>query len=178
MDRLWSPWRARYIASGVDAQRDGCVFCLIAQHPEDDETNFVLHRAQHAFVVLNLYPYISGHLMVVPYLHTGEFDSLAKEISDELMDLTTRAQTIGPLGQSIEMEKMDTQEGILLLLRRAVHDELLRRLARQRYAAGARCVPGPKEAHAWFTSESTCIASVHMSRWFTRAARSCSRAGW
>jgi len=69
------------------------VFCLIAEHPEDDETNFVLHRAQHAFVVLNLYPYISGHLMVVPYLHTGEFDSVAKEITDELMDLAKRAQT-------------------------------------------------------------------------------------
>ena len=69
------------------------MFCLIAEHPEDDETNFVLHRAQHAFVVLNLYPYISGHLMVVPYLHTGEFDSVAKEITDELMDLAKRAQT-------------------------------------------------------------------------------------
>lgn len=93
MDRLWSPWRARYIASGVDAQRDGCVFCLIAERPEDDETNFVLHRAQHAFVVLNLYPYISGHLMVVPYLHTSEFASLSKEISDELMDLAKFSQT-------------------------------------------------------------------------------------
>jgi ATP adenylyltransferase len=69
------------------------VFCLIAQHPEDDEANFVLHRAQHAFVVLNLYPYISGHLMVVPYLHTGEFDSMPKQITDELMDLAKRCQT-------------------------------------------------------------------------------------
>ena len=93
MERLWSPWRARYIASGVDSARDGCVFCLIASHPEDDESNFVLHRAQHAFVVLNLYPYITGHLMVVPYLHTSEFDSLPKEISDELMDLAKGAQT-------------------------------------------------------------------------------------
>ena len=45
-----------------------------------------------AFVVLNLYPYISGHMMVVPYLHTGEFDSTPKEITDEMMDLTKRAQ--------------------------------------------------------------------------------------
>jgi len=93
LERLWSPWRARYIASGVDAQRDGCVFCLIAAKPADDETNFVLHRAEHCFVLLNLYPYITGHLMVVPYLHTNEFDSIAKEISDELMDMTKRAQT-------------------------------------------------------------------------------------
>jgi ATP adenylyltransferase len=93
MERLWSPWRAAYIASGVDAQRDECVLCLIAKHPEDDEKNFILHRAKHAFVVLNIYPYISGHLMIIPYLHTSEFDSMPKEISDELMDLTKRSQT-------------------------------------------------------------------------------------
>ena len=93
MDRLWSPWRARYIASGVDSAKDGCVLCLIASHPEDDEQNFVLHRGQHSFVVLNIYPYISGHLMIVPYLHTSEFDSAPKEITDELMDLTKKSQT-------------------------------------------------------------------------------------
>lgn len=93
MERLWSPWRAKYIASGVDSQQEGCVFCLISSHPKDDETNFVLHRAQHSFIVLNLYPYITGHLMVVPYLHTSEFDATAKEITDELMDLAKRSQT-------------------------------------------------------------------------------------
>ena len=94
MERLWSPWRARYIASGVDAQRDGCVFCLMAADLEHDEENLVLHRAQHGFVVMNLYPYITGHLLIIPYLHTSEFDSLAKEISDELMDLAKRSQTV------------------------------------------------------------------------------------
>ncbi len=93
MERLWSPWRARYIASGVDAQSEGCVFCRMASDPEHDESNFVLHRAEHGFIVLNLYPYISGHLMIVPYLHTAEFDSTPKEITDELMDLTKRSQT-------------------------------------------------------------------------------------
>lgn len=93
MERLWSPWRSRYIASGVDAQRGSCVFCLIASNPDQDETNFVLHRGEHCFVILNLYPYISGHLMVVPYLHTSDFDSAAKEITDEMMDLTKRSQT-------------------------------------------------------------------------------------
>jgi len=92
MERLWSPWRARYIASGVDAQNPVCVFCAIASDPEHDDENFVLYRGQHCFVLLNLYPYISGHLMVVPYLHTSEFDSTAKEITDEMMDQTKRAQ--------------------------------------------------------------------------------------
>jgi len=68
------------------------VFCRIASDPEHDETNLVLHRGEHAFIVLNLYPYITGHMMVVPYLHTSEFNSVAKEITDELMDLAKRAQ--------------------------------------------------------------------------------------
>ena len=92
MQRLWSPWRAKYIASGVDSEAEECTFCRIARDPDQDAANYVLHRAQHAFVVLNLYPYISGHLMIVPYLHTSEFDSIAKEITDEMMDLTKRSQ--------------------------------------------------------------------------------------
>ncbi|HEY2962947.1 MAG TPA: HIT domain-containing protein [Pyrinomonadaceae bacterium] len=93
MQRLWSPWRSQYIASGVDSQAEGCVFCRIAENPDQDAVNFVLHRGQHAFVVLNVYPYITGHLMVVPYLHTSELDTVAKEITDEMMDLTKRSQT-------------------------------------------------------------------------------------
>lgn len=93
MQRLWSPWRSKYIASGVDSQSEGCVLCRIAANPDQDATNFVIHRAEHAFVVLNLYPYITGHLMVVPYLHTSDFDSVAKEITDEMMDLAKRSQT-------------------------------------------------------------------------------------
>lgn len=93
MQRLWSPWRSKYIASGVDAQVEGCVFCRIAADPDSDASNFVLHRGQHAFVLLNLYPYITGHLMIVPYLHTSEFDAVPKEITDEMMDLAKRSQT-------------------------------------------------------------------------------------
>lgn len=93
MQRLWSPWRSKYIASGVDSQSDECVFCRIAASADRDAENYVLHRGQHAFVVLNLYPYITGHLMVVPYLHTSELDLVAKEITDEMMDLTKRSQT-------------------------------------------------------------------------------------
>ena len=66
----------------------------MAGNPEGDESNFVVHRATHAFVVLNLYPYITGHMLVVPYLHTSEFDSIAKEITDEMMDLTKRSQAV------------------------------------------------------------------------------------
>lgn len=66
----------------------------MAAHPENDESNFVVHRATHAFIVLNLYPYITGHMLVIPYLHTSEFDTIAKEITDEMMDLTKRSQAV------------------------------------------------------------------------------------
>lgn len=92
MERLFSPWRAKYIASGVDSSSPGCVFCGMAEDPANDVANFVLHRDEHCFAVLNLYPYITGHLMIVPYQHTAEFDTLAKEITDNMMDLTKRSQ--------------------------------------------------------------------------------------
>ncbi|HEU4770372.1 MAG TPA: HIT domain-containing protein [Pyrinomonadaceae bacterium] len=78
----------------MDSQTDECVFCRIAGDAEHDETNLVVHRGERAFVVLNLYPYITGHLMIVPYLHTGEFHSTPKEITDEMMDLAKRAQAV------------------------------------------------------------------------------------
>lgn len=93
MDRLWSPWRAKYIASGVDAQASQCVFCEIGRNEANDEENFVVFRGELSFVVLNLFPYITGHLLVVPYAHIGEFDTAPKEVTDEMMDLTKRSQT-------------------------------------------------------------------------------------
>lgn len=70
-----------------------CVLCEAQKNPAADEQNFVLHRAKHNFVVLNLYPYISGHLMIVPYAHLGELDAASKEVTDEMMDLAKHCQT-------------------------------------------------------------------------------------
>ena len=93
MQRLWSPWRSEYIDSGgANSKTRGCVLCYLRDHPEEDESNYVLHRATHNLVVLNLYPYISGHLMIVPYEHVGDLDAASKETTDELMDLTKHAQ--------------------------------------------------------------------------------------
>ena len=95
MDRLWSPWRYEYIASSdaANPETSGCVFCKLRDDPDQDEANFVLHRGSYNFVVLNLYPYISGHLLIVPYEHVGELDAATKETTDELMELTKRSQT-------------------------------------------------------------------------------------
>ena len=70
-----------------------CFFCEALHHPHDDETNFVLHRAAHNFVILNRYPYISGHLMIAPNQHLAELDAAAKEVTDEMMDLAKRCQS-------------------------------------------------------------------------------------
>jgi len=75
------------------SKADSCIFCDAARDPADDERNFVLHRGAHTFVILNLYPYISGHLMIAPYAHLGELDASPKEATDEIMDLTKRCQT-------------------------------------------------------------------------------------
>ena len=76
----------------MDSQASTCVFCRIASEPNNDDSNFVVYRGANAFVVLNLFPYITGHLLVIPYQHLGELDSTAKEITDELMDLIKRSQ--------------------------------------------------------------------------------------
>jgi ATP adenylyltransferase len=95
VDRLWSPWRYEYIAASEAAnpETNGCVFCKLRDEPDKDETNFVIHRAAHNLIVLNIYPYISGHLLIVPYEHVAELDAATKETTDELMDLTKRSQT-------------------------------------------------------------------------------------
>jgi ATP adenylyltransferase len=69
------------------------VFCEIQKRPDQDEASLVIHRASHCFIVLNRYPYTSGHLLIVPNEHVGELDSAAKQITDQMMDLTKRSQT-------------------------------------------------------------------------------------
>ena len=75
------------------SQEDSCIFCHAVKNPADDEKNFVLHRGAHSFVILNLYPYISGHMMIAPYAHLGELHAAPKEATDEMMDLAKRCNT-------------------------------------------------------------------------------------
>jgi ATP adenylyltransferase len=70
--QLWAPWRLEYIRQADE--QDGCVFCLAAEGPDAD--TLVVHRGAAAFVLLNRFPYSSGHLLVAPYRHTGEFGGL------------------------------------------------------------------------------------------------------
>jgi ATP adenylyltransferase len=70
--QLWAPWRLEYVQHGDE--EPGCVFCTAADG--DDEERLVVHRGEHAFVLLNKFPYSSGHLMVAPYRHVGVFGAL------------------------------------------------------------------------------------------------------
>lgn len=89
MEHIWSPWRYRYIAS-VD-KAPGCVFCRI-QEEADDQENLVVYRGRLNFLILNLFPYTSGHSMVVPYEHTPSFATLAEATSTEMIEIAKRAQ--------------------------------------------------------------------------------------
>lgn len=93
MDILWSPWRYEYVAGDAGSKSTGCVFCGILDNSATDEENFILLRAEFNFVILNIYPYTSGHLLIVPYEHFPTLDSAGKATTDEMMDLTKSAQS-------------------------------------------------------------------------------------
>jgi len=88
MDYLWSPWRMEYIlATKTD---DGCIFCNGLKGP-DGTDNLIIFRGPKAFVMLNRYPYTSGHLMIVPYAHQASLDLLDSGSRTDIMDLSARA---------------------------------------------------------------------------------------
>ena len=91
MDYLWTPWRYSYVST-VD-KSDGCVFCnLLAAG--DDEKAFIVHRGDHNFIVLNAFPYTSGHVMVVPYLHVDRLNLLPETAANEMMALSRRLEAV------------------------------------------------------------------------------------
>ena len=87
MDRLWSPWRLPYILKGEDA--GGCVFC---DAPEGDQAALIIFRGATCYVILNLYPYNNGHVMVVPNRHIASLAAATHEELCELIELTRRAE--------------------------------------------------------------------------------------
>jgi len=93
VETLWSPWRYEYLTAGGSEKSNVCVFCEIQKDPQRDEANFVLYRGSFNYIVLNIYPYISGHLLIVPFEHIADLDRTSKETTDEMMDLTKRCQT-------------------------------------------------------------------------------------
>lgn len=82
---IWAPWRIQYITG---EKQPGCIFCD-ALAGSDDAANLVLHRGTTAFVIMNLYPYNPGHLMVAPNEHVSSLDELDSTVRSEIIDLTS-----------------------------------------------------------------------------------------
>jgi ATP adenylyltransferase len=90
MNQLWAPWRMAYIAD-IDKTDAGCVFCGKVAGTDDKES-LVLHRGKSCFVILNLFPYNNGHILVIPYAHVAEIKDIGRETSLELWELLCRSQ--------------------------------------------------------------------------------------
>jgi ATP adenylyltransferase len=104
MEKLWAPWRMAFVEL---EKPTGCIFC---DKPEagDDRENLILYRGAHGFILMNLFPYNNGHLMVAPYRHTADLVGLTDEEQAELMRLTRFSLRVleaafGPEGYNLGM---------------------------------------------------------------------------
>ena len=89
MKKIWAPWRIEYIKQ--TRADDECFICeVINDDPLNDKKNLILHRGKNVIVLLNLYPYIAGHLMVAPIEHTADLKDLQLETSSEMWSLTIK----------------------------------------------------------------------------------------
>ena len=103
MDHLWAPWRSTYMKNKADRSR--CIFCDAVSAGRDEET-LIVHRAKHNFVILNRYPYTSGHLMVAPYRHVSRLQQVDVETVEEMMRLARASERI--------LEEVYTPQGLNL----------------------------------------------------------------
>ena len=92
LKQLWSPWRIEYI---LGDKADSCVFCeAFLVDPPADKEHLILHRGQHCGVVMNLFPYNNGHLMVIPYAHQETFEGLPPDALLEVMTLVNKSVVV------------------------------------------------------------------------------------
>jgi ATP adenylyltransferase len=107
MDYLWSPWRYRYVSQA--GKVEGCPFCQRAVlDPSHDRENLVVYRGRDNFILLNIYPYTTGHALVIPYAHVANLDQVTPETLMEMMVLVQRLQvalkeTYHPEGYNLGM---------------------------------------------------------------------------
>ena len=105
-DLLYATWRMAYIEAPKPKDQ-GCVFCNAPSDNQDDK-NFIVHRGNKAFVIMNLYPYTAGHMMVIPFRHTNQFESLSEDEALEIFNLVSKSvkvlkQVMNPQGFNIGM---------------------------------------------------------------------------
>ena len=88
--RIWAPWRLEYVKDAAKDKEEECIFCTKPAE-DDDEANFIVHRGAQCYVILNLFPYTNGHLMVAPYEHVGALQDLDADTVAEIMALAQKA---------------------------------------------------------------------------------------
>ncbi|NQV36886.1 MAG: HIT domain-containing protein [Candidatus Marinimicrobia bacterium] len=92
MKKLWAPWRMEYILAPKD-NKDECIFCSKPPN-HNDRDNLILYRGEFVFVIMNLYPYNNGHIMVVPYRHVDNTQALRKAELSEMMQVADASMAI------------------------------------------------------------------------------------
>jgi len=93
MDYIWTPWRYQYIAQVSSGKQPECIFCDAVAKNDDAET-LIVHRGTKAFVIVNRYPYTSGHVMLVPYAHVADLNLCEVEALTEMMQLAQRIEVV------------------------------------------------------------------------------------
>jgi ATP adenylyltransferase len=91
MDYLWTPWRYQYMAQVTSGKQPDCIFCDAAAR-KDDENTLIVYRGAQTFIILNRFPYTSGHVMIVPYAHVAELNLCDPGALDEMMTLAQRVE--------------------------------------------------------------------------------------
>ena len=104
-ERIWAPWRLDYVKEAGKDPDEECIFCA-KPAAGDDEESLIVHRGKSAFVILNKYPYTSGHLMVAPFEHVARLEEIAPDTVAEIMDLVQQSvrlleRTYEPQGYNI-----------------------------------------------------------------------------
>ncbi|HEX8797637.1 MAG TPA: HIT domain-containing protein [Terriglobales bacterium] len=93
MDYLWTPWRYQYLEQATQGKQPACIFCDALKRNRDEET-LIVYRATKSFVILNRFPYTSGHVMVVPYQHVSELHLCDPDALQEMMELAQRLEAV------------------------------------------------------------------------------------
>lgn len=92
MEKLWSPWRSNYIDSFKENKGDNeCVFCSAHKEEIESKDSLVVYKGKYSFIMLNLYPYNNGHLMIIPFRHTADYLELSTEELNEITSLNKKA---------------------------------------------------------------------------------------
>ena len=106
MDKLWAPWRVKYVTKLAGKTR-GCIFCKMLKEKKDNK-NYIIERTPYCFSVLNIYPYNNGHILILPHRHVDELGKLTRSEREDLLDLLESTKrlldkTLKPGGYNIGM---------------------------------------------------------------------------